>query len=195
MNLFKFAVVCFAVVAACGCGEPTPTAKFRIRPLTEREKKIESLEKKFPKDADEYYQLASLYSEEESKSLTDQIKVAVNISLNIKAAAKRGHPEAQNQLGFYYDNGMSPIVKNHAKAGEYYRLAAEQGLKDAQNNLGCWYYEGLGVEKNPVEAYAWVSISGNSENTNAIAEELSDGQLSEAKKRAAELLEKYGSGK
>ena len=191
MNPFKCAAVCLVVVVMCGCGEPTPTAKFRMRPLTEREKEIESLEKKFPKDADEYYQLASLYSEKESESLTDQI----NITLNITMAAKRGHPEAQNQLGFCYDNGVRTTGKNHAKAGEYYRLAAEQGLKDAQNNLGCWYFEGLGVEKNPVEAYAWVSISGNSENTNAIAEELSDGQLSQAKKRATELFEKYGSGK
>ena len=193
MNFFKSAVVCFAVLAIAGCNDGSPTAKFQIKPKTETEKQIEVLEKKLPKDADAYYQLAVLYAEKDGASLVDEVK----ITINVKKAANQGHAEAQNLLGFLYDNGSAALNQDHSKAGQYYRLAAVQGHDDAQNNLGCWYYEGLGVRRNVVEAYAWVSISGplHSESLDVIKQELSDVQLSEAKKRAAELLEKYGSGK
>ena len=84
------------------------------------------------------------------------------------------------------------VVQDYAKAAEYYRLSAEQGNDSARNNLGVCYLRGIGVEKNLVEAYGWISIGEISENLDAIKDDLTVEEINQGQKRAAELLEKYG---
>ena len=66
-------------------------------------------------------------------------------------AAEQGLPEAKNNIGAMYHNGIG-VPKDAAEAARWYKLAADQGLGIAQNNLGLLYQAGLGVEANAEEA-------------------------------------------
>lgn len=68
-----------------------------------------------------------------------------------KAAAKRGHPKAQNWLGYAYQHGHG-VIKNYSTAADWYKNAANQGLAEAQNNLALLYLVGNGVEQDHVRA-------------------------------------------
>ena len=71
-----------------------------------------------------------------------------------KAAAKRGHPDAQNWLGYAYQHGHG-VVKNPSIAADWYKNAAGHGLAEAQNNLGLMYLTGKGVEQDHKTAAEW----------------------------------------
>lgn len=87
----------------------------------------------------------------------------------IRTAAEKGHPRAQNLLGFIYDKGNIPraddgefiyekgwgMTQDYAEAARWYRRAAEAGFIKAQNNMGWMYYEGRGVPKDYREAAKW----------------------------------------
>lgn len=63
-------------------------------------------------------------------------------------AATQGQKNAQNSLGFLYENGYADIPSNYEKAIEMYRLSAEQGYSWAQTNLGWMHEKGKGVPQN-----------------------------------------------
>lgn len=69
-------------------------------------------------------------------------------------AAVRGHPGAQNALGFLYAIGRG-VRRNDSAAVAWFRRAAEAGDADAQSNLGVMYVEGRGVASDPTEAVKW----------------------------------------
>lgn len=71
-----------------------------------------------------------------------------------KAAAQRGHPNAQNWLGYAYQHGHG-VVKDYNIAADWYKNSAKQDLADAQNNLGLMYLSGKGVEQNHKKAAEW----------------------------------------
>ena len=71
-----------------------------------------------------------------------------------KAAAKRGHPGAQNWLGYAYQHGHG-VIKDYSIAADWYKNSAGQGLADAQNNLALLYLVGNGVEQNHARAADW----------------------------------------
>ncbi|WP_223669112.1 TonB family protein [Kangiella shandongensis] len=52
-----------------------------------------------------------------------------------------------------YEKGLYEEAFN-----EYYQLA-KIGHKDSQFNVGVMYFEGVGVDKDPLKAYAWVKLS------------------------------------
>ena len=231
MTCFKPAFVCVAIIAITGCKDGSPTAKFQIKPKTETEEQIETLERKRPKDADAYLELAALYASKEGASLHDELKG----STYLKKAANQGHAEAQNILGYLYDSGTRTIKQDHSKAVElyrlsalqgysaaqlnlgisyatgqgvardyraaskWYRLAAEQGESQAQWHLGYLYSKGDGVPRDFVEAYAWFSVAAAGGWEDAVtdrevaANQITPEQLAEGKKRATELIAKYGS--
>lgn len=60
-----------------------------------------------------------------------------------------------------YNAGISLLrtVQNFAGAAKWFRRAAEQGHANAQAVLGSLYAVGLGVPKDFVNAYAWVSLA------------------------------------
>ncbi len=69
-------------------------------------------------------------------------------------AAKRGHPGAQNRLGWMYERGEGVEV-DYAQAAEWHRRAAEQGHLNGMNDLGYLYRQGRGVERDFEQALYW----------------------------------------
>merc|ERR1711865_1320546 len=70
-------------------------------------------------------------------------------------AAKRGHANAQYNLGVSYDQGIHGLTQSSKRAIEYYTLAAEQGHEKAQFNLGNMYADGNGIEQSYSKAREW----------------------------------------
>ncbi|KXS10313.1 HCP-like protein [Gonapodya prolifera JEL478] len=66
-------------------------------------------------------------------------------------AAKRGHAEAQYNLGVSHDTSEG-VAKNYETAVEWYHAAANQGHLAAFHNLGWCYEWGHGVPQNSQEA-------------------------------------------
>ena len=60
-----------------------------------------------------------------------------------RAAAEQGNPDAQNNLGSMFLNGLG-VPKDAVLAVKWYRLAAAQGLPVAQFNLGMRRLHGQG---------------------------------------------------
>ena len=52
-----------------------------------------------------------------------------------ESAAKQGHVEAENWLGYSYEHGLG-IQQNDASALEWYKKSADAGLAVAQNDSG-----------------------------------------------------------
>jgi eukaryotic-like serine/threonine-protein kinase len=72
------------------------------------------------------------------------------------AAANRGDPTAQNQLGVKYAQGEDGLPHDDVKAVEWYRKAANQGLPKAQTNLGDMYFFGRGgLAQSYLDALSW----------------------------------------
>jgi hypothetical protein len=81
----------------------------------------------------------------------------------ILARANAGDPEAQNQMGVYYIDGVG-VERNAEEAARWYQLAAEQGSARGQRRLGRMYQTGSGVPEDPVEAvrlYRLAAAQGN----------------------------------
>ncbi len=85
--------------------------------------------------------------------------------------------------------------------GGQYRAASEQGKSEAQFALGRIYMKGIGVPEDPAEAYVWfaLAISGGHydrfSDLSRVRDRLTPDQISQTQDRAAELFEKYRSGK
>jgi len=72
------------------------------------------------------------------------------------AAANRGDPAAQNQLGVKYAQGENGLPRDDVKAVEWYRKAANQGLAKAETNLGDMYFFGRGgLQQSYLDALSW----------------------------------------
>lgn len=72
------------------------------------------------------------------------------------AGAKRGDPEAQRKLGYFYMNGLG-IEKDERQGRIWIETAAEQGNAEAQYNLGAVYYDGMGIPVDYEMAFKWLS--------------------------------------
>jgi TPR repeat protein len=113
-------------------------------------------------------------------------------------AAEQGHPGAQFDLGFLCDRGDVP--GGLAEAATWYRMGAEQGSAASQRYLGYLYAKPRYEHHDPVEAYAWFSLSGDYQSQveqEKLEEKLTPEQLLAAQKRARELeaeIEKRGPG-
>ncbi len=68
--------------------------------------------------------------------------------------AEAGDPEAMNNVGEIYEQGVRG-APDHALAAAWYRKAAEAGSRRAQRNLAALYEQGLGVEASLTEAVSW----------------------------------------
>ena len=55
----------------------------------------------------------------------------------LREAAGLGHPDAQAQLGTFYDNGIMGLEKNEEEALKYWEKAAKSGDILARHNRGC----------------------------------------------------------
>ncbi len=72
----------------------------------------------------------------------------------LRAAADKGNPVAQNNLGVRTLAGEG-VKRDPARTVALYRAAAEQGLATAQSNLAYLYWNGDHIEKDPAQAIAW----------------------------------------
>jgi hypothetical protein len=82
--------------------------------------------------------------------------------------AQQGLATTQFNLGFMYEQGRG-VVKNEAKAVEWYQQAAAQGRPVAYQRLGKMYEYGHGVVQNLAEAQRWyakaaATLSPDSDN-------------------------------
>ena len=62
-------------------------------------------------------------------------------------AAGHGSPEAQNQIGYFYQAGIG-VPKDAKRAFHWYQLAAVSGFAKAKVNLAVAYLRGIGVQQN-----------------------------------------------
>ncbi len=51
---------------------------------------------------------------------------------------------------------------DHATALERFKFAADAGDPDAMRNIGIFFRDGIGVSKNEMEAFQWISRAANS---------------------------------
>jgi len=73
---------------------------------------------------------------------------------SFKPMAEEGIAEAQNNIGFLYQNGFG-VKRSYANAITWYTRAAEQGLAEAEHNLGMLNYRGHGLSQNFTIAKRW----------------------------------------
>ncbi|MDP6607423.1 MAG: tetratricopeptide repeat protein [Dehalococcoidia bacterium] len=117
----------------------------------------------------------------------------------IRRSAEQGYPPAQYNLGLMYfrDRGVEADEGNDAEAARWYRLAAERGYGPAQAGLAYMYEYGAGIEKDEIAAYMWIDLAvGNaateisrrifSGKRDELADRLTDEQIAEAERRAAQ---------
>jgi len=99
----------------------------------------------------------------------------------LRQAAELGDAEAQYDLAYLYykadsDPSITGVIHSDKLAADWYRKAAQQGHARAQYNMAVLYLKGHGVERDPVEAYAWLlqSSSNGHEDSLVLIEELND---------------------
>jgi hypothetical protein len=110
--------------------------------------------------------------------------------------ALKGDRDARFDLGKNYETGQIGLPKDLVQAQHWYREAAILGEPFAEASLGILYNFGKGVERDYVEAYMWYEraashLTGGDRETvlemrDAIAPNLTTGQIAEAHKRASE---------
>jgi TPR repeat protein len=61
--------------------------------------------------------------------------------------AEAGDAEAQNNIGYLYEEGLG-VAQQYDVAMDWYRRAAESGSVEAEHNLGMMYVGGRGVAKS-----------------------------------------------
>jgi hypothetical protein len=71
-----------------------------------------------------------------------------------RMAADQGNADAQELMGWFYENGRG-VSQDYDEAMRWYRKAADQGNRNAQNLIGTLYLNGLGVPRDPEHASQW----------------------------------------
>ncbi len=122
-----------------------------------------------------------------------------------KQWAERGNPNAQNNVGVFYESGQG-VTRNDDIAEYWYRRAAEQGLPEAQFNLSAILASDLMLalqrgaapndsgqkEKRFIEAYMWVSLAapqgheGAAVGVKRLGKLMTPDQIAEAQRLARE---------
>ncbi|KAG0234201.1 hypothetical protein BGW42_006839 [Actinomortierella wolfii] len=113
-------------------------------------------------DADAQFELGRLYYSGENGILQDYTKAFEWYF----RAAEQGQTQAQNNLGWMYQDGKG-VAQDDTKAVEWYRLAAEQGDAKAQGNLALMYEIGRGVHKDDLKAVEWYRLAAEQGNSTA----------------------------
>jgi hypothetical protein len=94
---------------------------------------------------------------------------------------------AWHNLGYLYENGLG-VRTNLPLAVAWYHACADLGDADCQNELGRMSYAGIGMPRDPIEAYKWLLLAGREsavarQNQPIVARGLSYAQMSEATRR------------
>ena len=81
---------------------------------------------------------------------------------NLMAAAAQHYPAAENMIGSFYGSvtpSHDACAHDPAEAVRWYRRAADHGHTAAMFNYAQCARTGLGVERDPAEAYIWASLA------------------------------------
>ena len=158
-------------------------AQYRLGRILRDEHVFEAAESQLEKAADQGYQPAVDYLDEQGKLLRREVRVArsspdrqkqlgddlyqgrnglgknpAEAAYWYERAAERGHAGAQTMLGYLYYRGEG-VSQDYGKAFKWYKEAALQGHPGSQASLGYLYGEGHGVERNLKQAYAWSTLA------------------------------------
>lgn len=97
-----------------------------------------------------------------------------------------------------FEDGMTAYEKgDYTSAYTEFLAAAQQGDARAQGKLGALYMYGVGVEKNYIEAYAWLDLAAAQGDTaaakfrDAVATQLTTAQMREAAIKAEDYYDQY----
>lgn len=94
-------------------------------------------------------------------------------------------------------NGLG-VQRNLTRAADYWGRAARRGDAGAQVNLGVVYTKGHGVQKDYVEAYAWLDMGARSGSENGrksrdnLKKMMTPEQIQQGQARSDKLWESYG---
>ncbi|MCC6780504.1 MAG: SEL1-like repeat protein [Hyphomicrobiales bacterium] len=98
---------------------------------------------------------------------TQTVPDRAGISSALKAAALKGDPAAQFEVGMRLAEGRG-VPQSMSEAAEWLERAAKQGLAPARFRLGGLYEKGLGVQRNPSEARRLYLAAGEAGHAKAL---------------------------
>lgn len=81
-------------------------------------------------------------------------------------SAKAGNPIAENNVGFFYENGRV-VKQDYAEAARWYQQAVDKGQERAEWHLGRLYYDGSGVPQNRVTAMSLITLAAKAGDPDA----------------------------
>ena len=99
---------------------------------------------------------------------------------------------AQGDANCQFTLGVEAMKRNPAEAMRWFLLAGNQGYAAAQDKIGLMYRDGLGVEKNAVQALMWFTLAATTSGQyftplrDAQALQMTPEQIEEAQRRARE---------
>jgi TPR repeat protein len=108
-------------------------------------------------------------------------------------AASAGYAPAQFQMAICRQRGLDGSPPDNSAAFAWFQRAANQGHVASQANVGRAYLKAEGVPKDAAKAYmwSWLAIENGAplakRTTDAAAKELTESQIAEAKRMAAEF--------
>ncbi|MFZ6743829.1 tetratricopeptide repeat protein [Undibacterium sp. JH2W] len=111
-----------------------------------------------------------------------------------KKAADQGYADAQYSLGILYVTGTG-VGRDYNKARDLFQQAANQSNASAQYQLGLLYLKGRGVTENLVEAYKWLSLAGDYEDSEVFRKYVAAKMSKEAVSEAQALAKDWKSEK
>lgn len=83
-----------------------------------------------------------------------------------KKLADQGVAEAQNNIGYLYEQGRG-VKQSYARAIEWYEKAAAQNLAEAHHNLGMLAFEGYGMRQDYLAAKRHFTTAGELDQSDA----------------------------
>lgn len=106
-----------------------------------------------------------------------------------RVSAEQGYEDAEYSLGCMYEWGEGGLSQDYKLAVEWYRRAAEHfpvrgGASPARARLGYLYADGLGVPKDYVQAYFWLSLFGPSRDLDEFKSHMTPAQVELAQQLA-----------
>ena len=108
------------------------------------------------------YRLATMYERGQGLS-----KDAGRARSWYEAAAEKGNVKAMHNLAVSESGRAGGATPDYAAARQWYMRAAGYGLADSQFNLGILAEHGLGMKKDPAEAYKWFALAAASGDAEA----------------------------
>jgi TPR repeat protein len=78
----------------------------------------------------------------------------------LQASLDHGYADAAVNLGYIYDKGCEPIVRDDHRALQIYLLGAKLGVALCENNVGAMIKHGRGVETADLaRGYGWIKLA------------------------------------